>query len=679
MSSSKIQSENREHLRAISWWLTYDDFRWPDPDIADKIKRKADNMVRSGCNLAMLFGAHWRWDWLPVWTMLHDLIAAIADELHERGIRVMDHHSAVLAQRYHSVDDLRRIRLRHPHHISPAPTFEIGASWEFDGQKLDDWRMRDVRDGAVCIQSMYDTVEFCMNHPGFVEAYRKYVRKLFAETGIDGLQCDDGMFYSRFSSCGCTHCRTRFRDEYGFELPPADDAGFWGDWSNPAWRRWIDLRYRSAGDFLARVRTAMPAGAGLCTCLSGPIHVAGNATGQGPEMIDQCNVLMLEMCKNMPDLDGNPTRPMPSQLYQLAKAAKRGLPVMSCGYGYTTATADVVWAFSKFLGADSWLSTNKGRLSLRFSDWDRLPDDTELPGRGYRYERDHRTLFDTCPEADVLVYFSEASRRYYGGGANDYVRDYQEAIWKLFRAGYSVGAAAEIPAPGTAAALMLSSAGAMSESEREAVAAFAAAGGKVLLTGPCGLLDGTGAPTGQFTAQWGLHQQLSAQLRQQEFPIDWFIAEPQRVLNPAQWTELSPNLFYHPGRMQDDSPPDVTAILGMPPAVAPGWFLRRHRDRAGNLLIHGFAAEFDLGFAAAVEALRIPEAPWSNRIIDRVAPRNTARRLEFRLTDARVELFTPLNAQPGSVRSRSGAVEINLPEECFYFIVKATSIAQKGE
>ena len=208
--------ENKVHerLRAVSWWLTYDDFRWPDPDIADKIRWKADNMAENGVNLAIIFGAHWRWDWMPVWTMLHDLIATIADELHQRGIKLFDHHSAVLAQRYDTIEDLRRLRMRHPHHISPAPTFAAGTGWEYRGQKLDDWVMRSTRDGKVTYLPAYQTVEFCVNHPGFVAAYLDYVKKLFAETKIDGFNCDDGLFYAGYESCGCEHCRRRFREVY---------------------------------------------------------------------------------------------------------------------------------------------------------------------------------------------------------------------------------------------------------------------------------------------------------------------------------------------------------------------------------------------------------------------------------------------------------------------------------
>ena len=312
------QNNFRERYRAISWWLTYDDFRWPDLDIADKIRWKADNMAKNGVNMAIIFGAHWRWDWMPVWTMLHDLIATMADELHQRNIKLFDHHSAVLAQRYNTREELRELRKRHPHHISPAPTFAAGASWEYKGQKLDDWCMRNVTDGKVNYLPMYQTVEFCINNPGFVEAYLDYAKTLFAETNIDGFNCDDGFYYAGFKSCGCEHCRRMFRENYGYELPPADDLTFWGNWDNEAWRRWVDMRHESAGAFLQKVREVIPANAGLCTCLSGSVNSSGNGTGQGFPMVEACNVLMIEMTKNMPDLNGKAYGPLPTQLYQIA-------------------------------------------------------------------------------------------------------------------------------------------------------------------------------------------------------------------------------------------------------------------------------------------------------------------------------------------------------------------------
>ena len=661
-----------EHIRAVSWWLTYDDFKFPDKDIADKIRWKADNMAANGVNTAIVFGAHWRWDWMPVWTMLHDLIATVADACHQRGIKIYDHHSATLAQRYRTREDLRRIRLRHPHHISPAPTFDVGASWEYNGSKLDSWRMLNVTDGQVSFQPQYDTVEFCMNNPDFVSAYCRYVKLLFDETGVDGLSCDDGTFYSYFISCGCEHCRNRFRNEYGLALPPVDDLTFWGNWQNPDWRRWVDLRHATSGDFLQKVRSAMPPNAGLFACMSSASSPSANSCGQGLPMMDACNMLMMEMCKNMPDLNGDPTGPLPNQLFQAAYAEKRQIPLMSCGYAYTDASANVVWAFSKFIGIDNWLSTNKGRLSIRFSDWDKLPDDSELSGQAYRFERDNPKWFDTRSDADIKIYYSDLSRRYYGGGVYDFWADYQQAVLKLFKAGWNIGCAIAIPEPGECPALLLPSVAAISEKEIAAIEAFAAAGGKVLITGPCGLLDETGALRGQYTMRYGYEQQLSAWDRKPKFPTDWITAVPQEVLNPACWSQLAPGIFYHPVRFNATAFPDVAEVAPeLPRFNAPGWMLRRQRDSSGAKLLHGFAADFEIGFDTAVEALRLPGAPWGNRIINSAVPRNAARHLELKLPNiANAELATPFDKEGSKLAVAPGCIAIDLPANCFYFILR---------
>ncbi|MEI3004777.1 MAG: hypothetical protein V8T87_09160 [Victivallales bacterium] len=42
------------------------------------------------------------------------------------------------------------------------------------------------------------------------------------------LMCDDMVYFGGFCTCSCPCCRARL----GFELPPAHDTTFWGDWGN---------------------------------------------------------------------------------------------------------------------------------------------------------------------------------------------------------------------------------------------------------------------------------------------------------------------------------------------------------------------------------------------------------------------------------------------------------------
>ena len=113
---------SREKIRAVSWWLTWKDLQWPDDDVADAIERRADAAAEAGVNCAVIFGAHFRWDYLPLWDNLHDLLGTIRGALHRRGIRLFDHHSAVLTHRYSGIEEARNAHLQQTSHpVCPQP------------------------------------------------------------------------------------------------------------------------------------------------------------------------------------------------------------------------------------------------------------------------------------------------------------------------------------------------------------------------------------------------------------------------------------------------------------------------------------------------------------------------------------------------------------------------------
>ena len=72
------ESASRPRYRAVSWWLTFDDLAWPNSDLHDAIRRRADRCAASGVNCCIVFGAPFRWDFLPLWSRLHDLLRTVA-------------------------------------------------------------------------------------------------------------------------------------------------------------------------------------------------------------------------------------------------------------------------------------------------------------------------------------------------------------------------------------------------------------------------------------------------------------------------------------------------------------------------------------------------------------------------------------------------------------------------
>ena len=92
-----------ESHRIATWWYHLPDLQWPDPDNRDKVRRRAAAYAEANVSAAMLFGAHFRWDWLPFFPLLHDYIATVAEELHSYGIKLYDHHSVNLVHRYDKI------------------------------------------------------------------------------------------------------------------------------------------------------------------------------------------------------------------------------------------------------------------------------------------------------------------------------------------------------------------------------------------------------------------------------------------------------------------------------------------------------------------------------------------------------------------------------------------------
>lgn len=506
----------RPRYRAVSWWITFDDLAWPNADLLDAIRRRADRCAASDVNCCIIFGAHLRWDFLPLWTRLHDLLRTIAEELHQRQILLFDHHSSALTHRPRNAADALGISQRNRHHVPFYPSAEAAATWEFDGSHLDDWRMSDVETGKPVYLPAYAAEQYCMNHPAFRAAYKRYVRQLLADTGIDGLMSDDGIFYADWRACGCVHCRERFRREHGRELPPVADAGFWGNRRSEAFRDWIEMRFRSSGDFVMGVREVLPAGYPLLTCCSSSDGPALPAFGMSyQDFIRSCDHVLLEMVGSTPTIGGTWDNRIPSQLLHLGLAHEHRVPCFGLGYGFFPDTAFFTWALNKFLGSDCWFSTLKGRLGASAAELAELADDAELVAEGYRWERAHPQLFTGEPDSDIAVLFSRATRDYYGQVGADYTNDYAASCQHLIRQRVTYGVTTGIPRLGKVRRLVLSSVICLAAGERQALTAFMIAGGTVIATGPCGFCDGRANPAAQ---PW---------LREFGLAVEWF--DPPRT------------------------------------------------------------------------------------------------------------------------------------------------------
>ena len=666
--------------RMVSWWVRWEDLEWPLPQLEDKIRHRADKLAENSVSHAIIFGAHFRWDFMPLWMNLHDMFAFISDELHQRDIKLFDHHSAVFTHRYNDRREMAEMRMKNRHHVSFAPTREVAGMLSYNGKKLNDWRMIDVITGKLADPG-YTAEIFCINNPDFSESYYSYVKKLVAETNIDGLEADDGLYYPRFYACGCRHCREKFKREYDHVLPPGNDLSFWGNWKNQAFKDWIRMRYHSVGEFLGGVKNVLPEDFPLMTCCSGSSDSSASETSCSYEnFIAGCNTVMLEMCGNTPGLDGRFTHSLASQMHHLAVARQYQVPCIGLGYGFTPAQAGTVWAFNKWLGSDMWFSTLKGRLDMKDRDMETLPDDSELVGIPFGFEKAHQEWFTGESLAQIAILFSKKTRDNYGGYMADYGHDYMAACKKIFEAGYDAVTVLEIPSTESACnILIVPSAACLSETDKTALKLWLDSGKNVIANGPFGVFDENAERAEkQFTDDFGLHIELPEIVRAPKFPHDtWEKREPARCVNEEKWHKLAGNFYWNPGRMQDMTDDSLFEILSghfSEPDIkvtdGRGWHIRKFHDGKGRIILHVIAAEYELKLDEELEAKRAHIN--NNNIITGIMPKNTVSALNFRLMRdfSRIEFAAPLCQDKTASLTPAEMLRVTVPKGCYYFILR---------
>ena len=88
---------------------------------------------------------------------------------------------------------------------------------------------------------------FCVN-----SGWREWAQELTVEimkTGIDGIFLDGPVVYP--GCCYCPSCREKFKARLGIEIPPAED------WADDHYRDFVEFREDSMAEFLADCRSAM--------------------------------------------------------------------------------------------------------------------------------------------------------------------------------------------------------------------------------------------------------------------------------------------------------------------------------------------------------------------------------------------------------------------------------------
>ena len=117
--------------RTASWWSRIGDLAWPDPRIRDRVRRRADAYAEARVESVIHFGFHCRFDFAPYLGLVHGLLADIAEALHARGIRFLDHMLELLARHAAPLSQI----------ISELPPFYVASGhieglWETKGRVM---------------------------------------------------------------------------------------------------------------------------------------------------------------------------------------------------------------------------------------------------------------------------------------------------------------------------------------------------------------------------------------------------------------------------------------------------------------------------------------------------------------------------------------------------------------
>ncbi len=482
----------KDRYRMASWWLLWEDLLFPESGIEEKVVQRAKKFKTAGIDTVVIFGCHFRWDYIYNWERFHLLLKFIVDSCHAEGIKVFDHHSANLTHRIDTLDDYRNINERNRHHVPFFPSREFADTITYNGHKLNDFRMKSVQDGSPCYLDAYNAETFCMNNINFVNAYKKYLEKLLL-TGIDGLMCDDVIYYPSWDGCGCEYCREKFKTQYGHDLPPITDEKFWGNYESPAFKDWIKMRYHDPLDFLTAVKETVGADFPLMSCCSSSSSKALNGSGMSAEiMCRSLNNVMLEICGEIVSDEFDYSERIPDFMLHKAIADKHDYPNIGLGYAHNPDSAFVIWAFNKMFGSSAWVSTLTGRFGVAEEVRKTIPDEADIIQEAYKFEQQHEELFVGRSSAKLAVLFSLDNLMYNGAGTADYAQPWHNLTVELFRQNIQFDVVLDIPSADKYPVLLLSNFNCVSAEISAQLQNYMKQGGIVIASGLLGFRNERG-------------------------------------------------------------------------------------------------------------------------------------------------------------------------------------------
>lgn len=358
--------------RTASWWVTIEDLQWSQKSITDKIKRRAAAFAEAKIDTAINYGWHIRFDFSNYFGQLHGYLANVSEELHKYDIKFMDHYSCNHVERPRGDAEFKKLQRGQRHHVLLFHDPIAAEYAQYEGHYFKDICEVDIRDGSRGYSRQYQMETFCHNNPAFLDMHAKYLQRLMKEVPLDGIEVDDMCNYAGLTTCGCKYCRSRFKKDYGHEIPPFGEKSFWGDTSkpmllwgnyeNPAFRDWLRTKTDAIVDHVKMVKSIV-GNIPLMSCCSSTGPVALNAISLDLEkMAPHLDFFMLEnVGTNVRSVDW--VRMDAEAMNQKDIADKRGnSPAMALSYTIYEKGGYFGWALSRYWGVSNWSSTHNQRL-----------------------------------------------------------------------------------------------------------------------------------------------------------------------------------------------------------------------------------------------------------------------------------------------------------------------------
>ncbi|HET6487596.1 MAG TPA: hypothetical protein VFH83_14310 [Spirochaetia bacterium] len=494
--------------RLASWWTVLEDILYPEKRIRDKILRRAEGLAEARIDSVVQFGFHTRFDFIPYFGALHAYHAAVAEELHRFGIRFIEHFSCNVIARPRDAADRERYHRAQRHHVALYPDLVARPTLAYEGYRVDSLRSVTVTTGLPSYAAQYQCELLCHANPDFRAMTQAYLRRYLSEVPVDGIEVDDMAIYDGFLSCGCQHCRERFRRETGLELPPVDDRRFWGDTSrspllwgnydNPDFRAWVQMRLAATSEHFGLIRQTVGSHLRLTTCSSNTGPILMNAFGMRYESLAaQVNLILLE--NNGIDVSAADwPRTEPEAMLQKSYAQSRGgLPVVALSYANCADGAYLGWAIARFWGVSNWTSTLVQGLA---EDPPGLLESSQYVAAFNRWDLENGDLDvrEIAPATEVYLAYSRHGKE--NGLRLPDGRDVWERISQWSRALLARNVSYQFIREDTLgdamerleAPVILESCACLSDRQADGIIEHARRGGRLILRGPLGTRDENG-------------------------------------------------------------------------------------------------------------------------------------------------------------------------------------------